>query len=209
MPDIFVSPENKTSVEENKQEKKSKVSEELHAADKNSLSAFNFNPKNISFENREKEEKIILMLRQHPIVNLKWFFIGLILFVAPIFIKMTGVLSLLPAGYQLVIIMTWYLVSFAYVIEGFFGWYFNVFFITTRRVIDVDFYNLIDRRVSDAEIDKIQDVSYTTSGPIGTALNFGDISIQTSGEARELSFARVPRPEKVTEILDGLRAKYN
>lgn len=208
MPEIFVSSEKDAPEKKEKIEKKI-VKEELHPVEKNSFSAFNFNPKNVGFESKDNKEKVILMLRQHPIVNIKWIFIGILLFIAPAFIKMTGILSLLPSGYPLIITMTWYLVSFAYVIEGFFGWYFNVFFITTRRVIDVDFYNLIDRRVSDAEIEKIQDVSYSTNGPVGTALNFGDISIQTSGESRELSFERVPRPEKVTEILDGLRAKYN
>jgi hypothetical protein len=89
--------------------------------------------------------------------------------------------------------------------EGFFSWYFNVFFVTNRRIIDVDFFNMVNKRVSDAEIEKIQDVTYSTSGPIGTIFNFGNVLIQTAAEMQELSFERVPNPEKVADILDDLR----
>jgi hypothetical protein len=201
MPEIFISPETKTN---------KKVLHKMPKKGRHRLfSAFSYCPNDVTFESKEKEEEIVLMLRQHAIVNLKWIFFTIILFLCPPIFQKTGLLSLLPSGYPMVAILTWYLVTVAYAIEGFFSWYFNVFFITTRRVIDVDFFNLIDKRVSDAEIEKIQDVSYSTSGPIGTALNFGSVLIQTAAEITELSFERVPDPEKVAKILDELRAKVH
>jgi len=197
MPEIFVSPENINS--------KNTSGEIRHHGRRNMFSAFNLYPEHISFETREKDEKIVLMLRQHPIVNLKWIFVSVILFLCPAIIQKTGLLSLLPTGYQIIAMMTWYLVSFAYAIEGFFSWYFNVFMITTMRVVDVDFYNLIDKRVSDAEIEKIQDVSYSTSGPLGTTLNYGDVLVQTAAEITELVFERVPHPDRVADVLGDLR----
>ena len=199
MPDIFVSSKNKSETPEKKIKGFPKNEK------KGLFSAFNMYPDNISFETKENDEKIILMLREHPIVNVRWIFFGLILFLAPPFIVQTGILNLLPEGYPTVIVMVWYLVSFAYVIEGFFRWYFNVFFITTRRVVDVDFLNLINKRVSDAEIEKIQDVTYSTGGAIGTTLNYGDVLIQTASETQQISFEKVPNPEKVADILDDLR----
>jgi len=199
MPEIFVSPKNKPEIPEKRI--KGFSGGESHKL----FSTFNLYPHNINFETRENDEKIVLMLRQHPILNVKWMFFGMILFLLPFFVAKTGILDLLPRGYSLVVVMTWYLVSFAYVIEGFFKWYFNVFFITTRRVIDVDFFNLIDRRVSDAEIEKIQDVTYSTGGALGTTLNYGDVLIQTASEIQQISFEKVPNPEKVADILDDLR----
>lgn len=169
------------------------------------FSAFNYCPDNIDFESKEKEEKIVLLLRQHPIVNIRWILVSIILFLCPAILNKVGVLSFLPSGYPIVVTLSWYLVTFVYAIEGFFSWYFNVFFITTRRVIDVDFYNLIDKRVSDAEIEKIQDVSYSTNGPLQTMFNFGDVLIQTAAEIQELDFSKVPNPERVAKILDDLR----
>src|SRR4030043_1217443 len=201
MPDLFIAPEDK--------DKKTIPQEESTGSSGSLFSAFILYPHNINFETKEKEEKIILMLRQHPILNLKWIFISIILFLLPAFSQKIGLFSSLPPGYYLVIVLTWYLVTVAYAIEGFFGWYFNVFFITTRRVIDVDFFNLIDKRVSDAEIEKIKDVSYSTSGPMGTTLNFGDVLVQTASEITELNFERVPNPERVAKILDDLRASVH
>lgn len=206
MPEIFVSSEKNAGKVPSEQPDDKFVPA---STSKKIFSAFNLYPENIDFETKEKEEKIVLMLRQHPIVNLKWIFISILLFLCPSILGKTGLISLLPAGYPLVIIMTWYLVTFAYAIEGFFNWYFNVYFVTTRRVIDVDFYNLINKRVSDAEIEKIQDVSYSTNGPMGTVFNFGSVLIQTAAEIQELSFERVPDPEKVVEILDDLRANVH
>lgn len=214
MPDVFVSTEKENPNKRQEvpqgslpttEEERRKFGQHTHSH----FSAFNMFPERINFATRDREEKIILMLRQHPIVNLKWIVVSIFLFLFPLLILRIGILSLLPTGYPLVVLMTWYLVSAAYAMEGFFGWYFNVFFITNRRVIDVDFFNLINKRVSDAEIEKIQDVSYSTSGAIGTTFNFGDVLIQTASEVTELSFERVPNPERVAEILNDLRAKVH
>lgn len=171
------------------------------------LSAFSLYPDDVDFETRENKERIVLLLRQHPVVNLRWIITTAILLTGPTIISMFGIFNYLPTGFPLVISLSWYLVTSAYAIEGFLSWYFNVYFITEQRIIDVDFYNLIDKRVSDAEIDRIQDVSYATGGVARTMLNYGDIIIQTASEIPEFRFEGVPNPEKVTKILDDLRMK--
>ncbi len=207
MPDIFVSPEKKEkkSVEGHHTLPDRKIPHLPGYGSGGTLSSFRYFPKKINFETQDDDEKIILMLRQHPITNLGWVLLSIILFITPGMFEKTGLLNLLPSGFQLVIKLTWYLVTFAYAMEGFFKWYFNVFFVTTRRIIDIDFFNLINKRVSDAEIDKIQDVTYSTSGPIGTIFNFGSVLVQTASEQQELDFHRVPNPEKVADVLDDLR----
>jgi len=206
MPDIFISPSPHTEVDK---EEPQVLPVEKFGHSHSRFSAFNLYPKNVNFQTKGKEEKVILMLRQHPIVNLKWIFFSIILFFSPFAFTQIGFLELLPKGYPMILVMVWYMVTFIYAVEGFFKWYFNVFFITPRRVIDVDFSNLVYKRVSEAEIDKIQDVSYSTSGAIGTVFNFGDISIQTSSEVRELSLEGVPSPEKVAKILNDIIASVH
>ena len=194
MPDIFVSPS---------AEPQEPIVDHSH----NKLSSFCLYPHGIGFETKDDKEKIILMLRQHPIVNVKWILITLLLLTGPTLLTIFGVFSFLPTGFPLVITLAWYLVTMAYAIEGFLDWYFNVYFITTARVVDVDFYNLINKRVSNAEIEMIQDVSYTTGGVLRTMLNYGDVFIQTAAEVSEFDFFAVPSPEKVAKILDDLRMK--
>lgn len=213
MPDVFVSsnkPTEKPGIDNLSKEKifDNDPINKRSRHGRHHFSSYNFRPEHIDFETKDSDEEIILMLRQHPIINLKWIVITAILLVCLSLVEKTNVFSLLPSGYPLIIKMAWYLATYIYAVEGFFHWYFNVYFITKRRVIDVDFFNIISKRVTDAEIDKIQDVTYTNSGAIGTVFNYGEISIQTSGEAREIAFENVPHPDKVADILDDLRAMY-
>jgi uncharacterized membrane protein YdbT with pleckstrin-like domain len=199
MPDVFVSPEKVPTTEAQKQE----IPGHTHKT----LSAFSLYPDNVGFETKENQERIILLLRQHPVVNIPWIVVTVLMLFVPTGVRFLGILSTLPAGFDLVVTLGWYLFMMIYALEKFLSWFFNVYFVTDRRVIDVDFYNLIDKRVSDADISKIQDVSYTTAGVFGTVLDYGDVVIQTAAEVSEFDFESVPNPEKVTKILDDLKVK--
>ncbi len=218
MPDIFVSPNKPNDgLQKSKDSEVPVVPVEIPKTESekhsfpghthNKLSAFCLYPDGVDFETRSDQERIILLLRKHPITNLKWIIITLLLLTGPTLLSVFNVFSFLPTGFPLVITLAWYLVTSAYAIESFLDWYFNVYFITTNRVIDVDFYNLINKKVSDAEIEKIQDVSYATGGVLRTMLNYGDVFIQTAAEVSEFEFSAVPNPEKVVKILDDLREK--
>lgn len=210
MPDIFISPEEKVKKEEVVPVSVPKTETQRQtfpSHSHNKLASFCLYPDEVGFESKIDDEKIILLLRQHPIVNLKWIFTTLLLLTGPTLLSLTGVFSFLPGGFALIITLSWYLVTSAYAIEGLLDWYFNVYFITTHRIVDVDFYNIIDKRVSNAEIEKIEDVSYTTGGVIRTMFNYGDVFIQTAAEVSEFDFYAVPNPEKVVKILDDLRTK--
>lgn len=217
MPDIFISPEESKIEPQNIPQEPSGVPAtppkteaqrmEVPGHSHSRMSAFSLYPDDVDFETKANKEQIILMLRQHPIVNLRWIITSILLLTGPTFLNLFGVFSLLPAGFSLVITLSWYLVTSAYAIEGFLDWYFNVYFITNERIVDVDFYNLIDKRVSNAEIEKIEDVSYTTGGVIRTLLNYGDVFIQTAAEVSEFDFRAVPNPERAVKILDDLRSK--
>ena len=206
MPEVFVSPQEKkdvaptSGVPETEKEK-----HDIPGHTHNALSSFSLYPDDVDFETRDDEERIILLLRKHPIMNARWIITTGFLLAGPTVISLFGIFSFLPNGFPLIISLAWYMVTSAYAIEGFVNWFFNVYIVTTKRIVDVDFYNLIDKRVSSAEIDKIQDVSYTTGGVVRTMLNFGNIVIQTASEVPEFDFEGVPDPEKVTKVIDDLR----
>ncbi len=213
MPDVFTSPDPATQVEDPIVPEKPPVTEKqkkhIPGHSHNIFSAFSLYPDDVDFETRDDEERIILLLRQHPLVNLKWILTTTVLLAGPTLVSLFGIFDFLPKGFPLIISLSWYLVTSAYAIESFLNWYFNVYFVTEKRVIDVDFYNLIDKRVSDAEIEKIQDVSYTTGGVARTMFNYGDVIIQTASEIPEFIFEAVPNPEKVIKVLGDLRMSDN
>lgn len=213
MPDIFITPEDKPAepqvelttktpppVVPKTEEKRNVYPEHTH----NKLSSFCLYPEDIDFETRSNEEKVILMLRAHIVTNVRWILITIALVLVPGFLKGFGVFSMLPTGFELVITLAWYLFTTAYALESFLSWYFNVYFVTNLRVIDVDFYNLIYKQVSDVNIDKIQDVSYNMGGVGRTFFNYGNVFIQTAAEVSNFDFLAVPNPDKVAKIIEDM-----
>lgn len=173
----------------------------------NPLAAYCPYPDNVRFTTQDPEEKIILLLRRHPITNVPWILIALIMLFSPLVLSEFPLISFLPTRFQVIALLFWYLLTTAFVLEQFLNWFFNVFIITDERVIDVDFINLIYRELSDADIDKIQDVTVRVGGVSRALFNYGDILIQTAGEVPEIEFEAVPRPDAVATILRELRVE--
>lgn len=171
------------------------------------FASFSLVPKKVKFVGTDSQEKVVLLLRRHPITNFSWIATALILMLMPVFLSFFEVSTLLPADMQLVLMMVWYLIVTAFVFEQFLGWYFNVYVITDERVFDVDFVNLIYREITDANIDQIQDVTVRVSGTLRTFLNYGDILIQTASETPQIEFDAVPRPDDVASVLRELRVE--
>ena len=180
------------------------VKKEFGHRTKNPLAAFSVLPKRISFETQEIKEKIVLLLRKHWVTNIPWIVITLIMIIAPLFLQVFPLLDFLPQRFQFIALVVWYMVILAYVLESFLSWYFNVYIVTDERLIDVDFYSLIYKRISETKIDRIQDVSYSQGGIIQALFNFGNVSIQTAGEVPEFEFEAVPQPARITKVLNQL-----
>ena len=95
----------------------------------------------------------------------------------------------------------------------FYEWFWNAFVITTRRVIDIDQKGFFHRTVSEAPYDKVQDVSFSISGVIGTLLRYGTLIVQTAGTHVNLELDRVRDPKEVhhliTETASALQSESN
>lgn len=169
------------------------------------LAAFVARPRRINFETQYDGEEVILLLRRHPITQLNWILTALIMILAPLSLKYFPLIDFLPDRFQFIVILMWYLLITAFVFEKFLSWYFNVYIITDERVVDVDFHNLIYKEISDAEIEKIEDVTVTQGGVMQTVFNYGSVLIQTAAEKPQFEFEDVPNPALVAKVLQGLQ----
>ncbi len=168
------------------------------------LAAFIPLPKKVKFETQEKEEKVILFLRRHWLTNIPWIAIVFLAFLAPFSLTKVPLLEFLPARFQLVTVMIWILMILGFIFDRFLSWYFNVFIITDERVVDVDFFSLVYREISQAKIANIQDVTYKSGGLFRTIFDYGDVFIQTAAEKLTVECESVPQPSKVVKILNKL-----
>lgn len=210
MPTIFEAPQPSRKKQTAKSRKPHRldtveiVKEEFGGRTKNPLAAFAVLPKKVSFETQEMREKIVLLLRKHWVTNIPWILITTGMVLAPLFLTTFPLLAFLPPRFQMIAVVMWYLVTLAYVLESFLSWYFNVYLVTDERLLDVDFYSLIYKRISETKIDRIQDVSYSQGGLAESVFNYGTVTIQTAGEIPEFEFASVPQPARITKLLNQL-----
>ena len=170
---------------------------------RNPFAAYMVKPK-VRFETQDREEKVVLLLRRHFITNLGWLSTTIFLLVVPLFWGYVPFFHLFPERFQIVLMILWYLVAVAFFLEHFLSWYFNVQLITDERIVDVDFYSLLYKEVSDTKIENVQDVTFVMGGALRALLNYGTVYIQTAGERREFDFEDVPHPNRVAKIINEL-----
>lgn len=176
------------------------------------LTAFAVSPEGIKFETQGKDEEVILFLRQHLIVLMPSVLLVLFLILVPVLIVplFFGALILpfeVPARYFAVGIAFWYVMTFGVVLTSFLRWFFNIYIVTKRRIIDIDFLHLLYKEFSEARIDKVQDLSFKSGGIFAAFFDYGDVVVQTAGDMPNIDFTTVPNPAKVVETISGLITK--
>lgn len=175
------------------------------------FSSFCVMPTNVRFHTQEEGEDIILLLRRHPVTNVPWIIITIILLFLPFiglpFFSSGGIIAFLDqisTGLLPALLAFWYLFITGYVLLNFFFWYFNVNIVTNRRVLDFDFFYLLYREFSEALLDRIEDVTATGGGILSVIFDYGNVDVQTAATNAKIEFDRVPKPQEVVNIITNL-----
>jgi membrane protein YdbS with pleckstrin-like domain len=163
----------------------------------------------------DKNEHVVFEVRKHWLVFASEIFTLAILALVPLivasFISNINVdfsavlasidlISLFSFFYSLWLLVLWVL--------GFIFWtsyYLDVWIITNNRIIDVEQKGLFTREVSILHLEKIQDITYSTEGPMQTFFDYGNIEVQTAGFSGTFPINGVPNPSKVqTKINEAI-----
>lgn len=179
------------------------------AAAAGSLAPFAAFPKKTEFAGQDRGENIVLLIRQHPAVLIQQALIVLFMMIAPFLV--TPLLALLKveinasdAVFGMGLMVLWVMLTVSVAAVAFFKWFFNVNIVTNERIVDIDFDKLFDHRVSEAQLEKIEDVSHSTVGMWAIIFDFGSVYVQTAAEQREFEFVRIPRPRDVQDTINDL-----
>lgn len=203
MPDIFVSNKNGNLISK-------KESPLPHYNHPTLLTSYCETPDNISFMGKEKEEKILLFLRRHPITNFLWITLAVALVLVPLIVfVVTQTTSLsfsigLPGRHILILVVFYYLCIASYVFTNFISWYYNIFLVTQKRVFDLDYLHLVYHHSTVTKVERIQDVSHSRAGFLGSVFNYGNIFVQTAGNEPNLEAYSAPKPSRAAHIIADL-----
>jgi len=177
---------------------------------KNLLASFVKDPAHTKFDGEDGDEKVLYVLRKSFVTNVGWILLSALLIIAPaLFNTLFVSLNIDNPGFitpklTFNINALWYLFTFGYIFQRFLNWYFNVYIISDKRIVDMDFYSLLYRKVSDAPLRNIEDITYDVSGIFESLFNYGDVTIQTAAETKEFNFEGVANPARVQDILSDL-----
>lgn len=165
------------------------------------------------FETQNLDEEVIVFERAHFFTNVWLIIIVVILILVP------PALELIPFGNnspitislsqetQFVLTLSWYLFVVAYALQRFLLWYFNIYVITTKRVVDIDFFNLFYKQISSTTLDDIQDVTHTRGGVAQLIFDYGNVFIQTAGTVTNFEFHAIAKPNEIQKKLINLLTK--
>jgi len=164
-----------------------------------------------SFEEQEKDENVVLLLRRHPFVlylPLSMIFLFALLpiliflvFYSAIVAKFLALFLFFACLYY----MTLWIVSF-YILMMY---TLNLVIVTNRRIIERTQLGFFDRQVSELHIFRIQDITVSTKGILPTMLHYGDVIVQTASVEQKFVFHKMPRPEEVRTTIMRVASMAN
>ena len=165
-------------------------------------------PKGLNFHGKEQGEEVVLVIRSHWIIYLPQMLLILLALALPWIVVgiSSAILHNIPIFLSL--LLTSFLIALSVAVSSILKWYYNVNIITDQRVIDLDFPNIMAHSMSEAQLEKIEDVTHKQLGILGSFFDVGTVYIQTAGTSQNIEFANVPRPRDIQDILvDMLESK--
>ena len=144
------------------------------------------------------EEKIIFETHKH------WFVLIIPLIISLIIIALSFYIYT-----KLTLLMWWHFLvpafALVYFIYKYYSWKFDLWVVTSYRVIDE--FGVFSINSKESPIDKINNVSYQQS-LFGRMIGFGDVQIQTAAEMGETSYTFISHPQKLKEALSAAQEQY-
>ncbi len=174
------------------------------------LSSFIKNPRNARYDGEDKDENIVYLFRGSFITNLGWISLTILAlfvpFIASLFYPVPGKEFISP-DFAFIIVLFWYLAVIGFAYHKFLIWYFNVYIVSDKKVVDIDFHGLLYKNISEAPIRNVEDVTSKVKGSLRMIFNYGYVYIQTAGSQREIEFEDVDNPAKVRDLISDFVVK--
>jgi len=182
----------------------------MSSSDSSMLGDLSVAPRAASFAGQDPGEVVYIIARRDIITTLGWVVRVGILIISPIILIIIlnnfniNLSPIIQGRFSVLILLAYYAFTFTYMVININDWFFNVFIVTNRRILDFDFKPLSSFTVAEAELTAIQDVSESVIGVIPSFFDYGDLQIQTAGEKIKFIVKQIPRPTWLRNILVDL-----
>ncbi len=103
----------------------------------------------------------------------------------------------------------WTTLVFLYALNKYLLWLANVYMVTSKRLVCVHYKNLLSKKVLEAPLDKILNISFSKHGFWRTLFDFGSVQVQAPGLPEPLLLKDVSHPSQVKDLLWKLLQKVH
>lgn len=171
------------------------------------------------FPGQSPDEKVVLLLRKHWIVDLALLVSACITIFLPfaLYALINAIWSIPTTTYTQLIWVGLHVYMLFALFVYFVKWIdhrFDLIIFTDRRMVDINQTRLFNRKISEANLAQIQDIASEVKGFWGTILNYGSLNIQTAGpdgHVFEMDFVRWPNlvASTIIELRDQYTRKHS
>lgn len=174
-----------------------------------------FDEKYLQLIESDKNEHLVCVIKKHPIGLVPVFVTGL--FVAAVvliasfgfgiwFDKQAELNTVLPVGLitSIVgIVVAALTVFFTFVAA--FVYQNNTIIVTSDKIAQILYRNLVDRKISQLSLGDVQDVTVEQRGLFARLFKYGTLVVETAGEQNNYNFSYTPFPYECAKELVGAR----
>ncbi len=158
-----------------------------------------------NFRGRRADEQVLLVAKNHSWLLMPIFY-AWVLIIAVCGVALWKFGASRVVSYTVVISVA---IGILYTLYQWFIWDCGTYIITNQRVIRIEQIGLFNRQISEAEIDRIQEISTEIKGPIHTLFNFGTVHIQTASSDAKVDFEDIAIPYDIQQEIARIRKTFN
>lgn len=149
------------------------------------------------FHGQRAGESVMMVAKQHPMVNMPAVIIAIVVAIIPyLSIRMWGA-SMVSS----VLIFLYLIFILVFLGTRLYLYFQSVNILTSQRIIVAGQLSLFSRKISEAELSRIQDVSTEIKGVWETLFGFGDVVIRTASSETLIKLAKVPAPYDIQQAI--------
>lgn len=160
------------------------------------------------FPGQFEHEEVLIFIRRHWISFVPWLVIVGLMLVIPLI-----VLSVIRASFEVDLFRgtpliyvalctgSYLLLTSAVFLTAWIEHYLDVTILTPERLINIFQVGLFNRKISELNLMRIQDVSAQIAGPVQALFRYGTVVVESAGEAPNFVMRFVPKPHVVANTI--------
>jgi hypothetical protein len=158
------------------------------------------------FPGQHEGENVDFLFRQHPLVMRKALIFGLLIILVAVLPldfpavyasdQVAGIFTKIALTVPVIVLLMW---AYRWI-----GWYYTVYIVTNKRIIEIKQKGFFDRKVEEWQLDDISNVNYHIGGFQAAIFGFGDLTARTY--IGDLEMKTIHNPAEIHEqLLEAVR----